>query len=415
MTRKARVLCLARYDAFLRAATLVGAHFAKAGAEVDIALIAGSRMLLSTEQKHALGLGDRTIPEIPFGKLTDFLMEKTPDILVCAMDGASFRHLFLLLDSHPGTRPLIVACYPGLVLRYADDGFSSRAGADFLWLNTEEDKAHYEEMCRAFGVDPGNARVLGLPSLLARIGRNPGADGGPIVFFEQAVIPRSPIERRYLAAQLITLARHHPSRLLQVKPRGRPGEPLLHRTQAHIAPLLTEEANAMGGWPDNLSLTYEPVEKILAQARYALTISSTVAIEAIHAQVPTAIIGDFGAHDDSGLRFFYGSSLITTLAAFDPDNSAEPDLTWRMRAIADPNDRVGTLVQEVLMAIDGPRRPFPGELLWSPELRHYLTSRMTSGDMAARAYMKPPPKKKGLRRRFIRFWASCMASWRRTF
>ncbi len=115
-----------------------------------------------------------------------------------------------------------------------------------------------------------------------------------------------------MATQLILLAKRFKAFEFVVKPRTTGQDATLHRVWHPIEPLLKEAADELGGWPDNLSLTSEKAAPLLAKASHCLTVCSTVGVEAIHADVPTAIIGDFGAHDDYGLHYFYGSGLVKT-------------------------------------------------------------------------------------------------------
>jgi len=148
----------------------------------------------------------------------------------------------------------------------------------------------------------------------------------------------------------------------------------LHRTLAPIEPLLREAAQAAGGWPDNLSITYEPVAELLATMGHCLTISSTVAVEAIHNGIPTTIITDFGAHDDLGTSYFFGSGLLRRFSEVDFDNPPRVEPRWQAEAYADPNPRIDGLVQEVLDRVRSGERPTrPLNLTTrAPELEAFL-------------------------------------------
>src|SRR3546814_9840178 len=115
-------------------------------------------------------------------------------------------------------------------------------------------------------------------------------------------------------SQRVALARRNPSLRFAIKPRVHAGESTLHRTWHHLEPLLRQSAFATGGWPDNLEIVSQPASNLLGMASHCLTVCSTVAAEAIHARIPTVLIGDFGAHDDYGMEYFYGSGLIKNFA-----------------------------------------------------------------------------------------------------
>ncbi|MCZ4088855.1 hypothetical protein O3W52_01850 [Ensifer psoraleae] len=68
----------------------------------------------------------------------------------------------------------------------------------------------------------------------------------------------------------------------------------------------------------------------------------------MHAGVPTALIGDFGAYDDYGLHYFYGSGLIRTFAELDFPFEGMANADWRSRYVGDPNQTVEHLAEEAV-------------------------------------------------------------------
>ncbi|WP_350335664.1 DUF6716 putative glycosyltransferase [Coralliovum pocilloporae] len=346
-----RILAVGSYDSFIRTVTTIGKAFAARGAEVDLALVKVRSQQISGKQ-----LDQMDIPFRLFHHSMDSLSSREVlenyDILIMSLDGSSFRRFFLRLQDYQGPRPCIVAMYPGLVLRYAFDGLSSRAPADFLWLNSRQDLESYRSMCDAFGYDGSNARDFGLVSALQKIERRAGDNKSRkrMVFFEQAVIPRAYDDRKYLTEQLVALARRYPDWDLFVKPRTRPSEHTIHRTQAHLEMLLDASDRSGQARPDNLLLTYESASDLLSECDLCLTISSTVAIEALYSDIPTLIISDFGSHDDTGLPFFFGSGLIRDFAGIDPDNVPMVNRDWLEHVATDPEISLDKHIDELLAA-----------------------------------------------------------------
>lgn len=384
-----RVLALASYDSFLNVAGLIAPHFERAGCTVEFALVEARRRKQISEtqlQRHRLASKVRWIDIETFcgsGEVAGY------DIVLSCLEGLSTRRLMHHLIQLGSRRPLVISAYPGLVLRYAYDGFSMRTGSDLFWLNCEADAEAYRAMCTAFGVDGGNARVFGVGPLLEPVRRQPVAETGPVVFFEQAVIPRYHDEREFLAEQLVLLAKRFPQTEFAVKPRTMGKDATLHRSWHPMEPLIKAAAERQGGWPGNLSLTSEKASALLAKASHCLTVCSTVAAEAIHAGVPTAIIGDFGAHDDYGLHYFYASGLIRTFAELDFPFQAEPNAEWRARYLADPNLTVGPLVEEAVRLARAGRTPMherPLRAEMSPELRTHLMRKNGVAGVLERAY-----------------------------
>lgn len=373
-----RVLALASYDSFLNVARLIAPHFEREGCQVEFALVQARRQKQISDsqvQRNGLASKVRWVDIESFcgsGEIAAF------DIVLSCLEGLSTRRLMHHLIPLGSKRPLVISAYPGLVLRHAYDSFSMRTGSDLLWLNCEADVEAYRAMCSAFGIDGSNARVFGVGALLEPVNRRPSAGSGPVVFFEQAVIPRYRDEREFLADQLVLLAKRFPQAGFVVKPRATGKDATLHRSWHPIEPLLKAAAKREGGWPGNLSLSSEKASALLGIASHCLTVCSTVAAEAIHAGVPTAIIGDFGAQEDYGLHYFYGSGLIRSFAELEFPFEGEPGVDWRSHYLGDPNRKVEELVTEAvhfarLGRMSLAERPLRAEM--SPDLREYLVRR----------------------------------------
>lgn len=384
-----RVLALAGYDSFLNIASLIAPHFRDAGCSFDYALVrARSKKQISQEQIDRLGVGG----DVAWVSIKDICLSGEIgqyDIILSSLEGLSTRRLAHYLAALGERRPMLISVYPGLVLRYAFDGYAMRTAGDLVWLNCQADLESYQQMCRAFGLDASGARVFGVAALLQKVEREPARQDGPVAFFEQAVIPRYHDERLFLAEQLVGLARRFPTRSFVVKPRTTGSAATLHQTWHPIEPLLTFAAEQSGGWPDNLAISSESASHLLCRASHCLTVSSTVAVEAISAGVPTTIIGDFGAHDDYGLAYFFESGLIRTFAelTFPMTDSANPD--WFRRRVADPCISAPGLVAEAVNLARQPRRPLTDRLLraeMSTELRSFLVARNGVDAVLARKY-----------------------------
>lgn len=399
MKRPARILLVAGFDSFIRSACLVGRPFADAGAKVEFALLQTRADQIAKAQLNRLNVPfDGSVETLDTLCVPEVLSRY--DLLILAVDGSAWRRFFLRFEKMTNaSRPLVLGIYPGAVLRYHYDGFASRAPADFLWLNAQDDLQRYKGMCAAFGADASNASVFGLPSLLAPIKRSE-KPRKRIVFFEQTVIPRSRNDRLFLSEQLVQLAQRFPDYELVIKPRHGIDEFTLHRARVHIEATLAAAGQVVGASPPNLSISHEPVEDLLADASLCLTVTSTVALEAVHAGVPTALISDFGAHDDTGIQFFYGSDLMRSFEEIDPDNPPVVNREWAEQALFDPTPHLERKVDEVLRAIEQHRdHPCPqrslAPLLHS-RLRHEtLIGNLSVDEVGTRSYQNEP--KTGIR------------------
>jgi len=399
-----KVLALAGYDSFLNTARLIAPIFEEQGADFDYALVrARKTKQISPEQVSELGVG-RTIGEIDLIDFCESGAISQYDIVLACLEGLSTRRLFQFLPAFGEGRPIVISVYPGLVLRYLFDGLSTRAPADLLWLNCRRDVSEYTRMCKGFGIDPSNARLFGNGSVLDRIARDPrAAANGPIVFFEQAVIPRHYDERRFLVEQLFELARRNPERQVLIKARVNGSKATLHRTWHAIDSLFREVASDAGQpAPSNLALTQENTPKLLSRASLCLTVSSTVAVESLYAGIPTVIINDFGAHDDYGLQYFYGSGILQSFSQIDPENVPTVEQGWLEEYTHDPSVSIRALVTEAIVAAKSrttTSSPQNANALHSREFFENLKRTSSLRGIAARQFQT----KKSALKRFLHF------------
>jgi hypothetical protein len=387
-----RLLVLASYDSFLNVGRIIGTEFERSGCSVDLALVkTGRKEQISERQVASIASGH----DVAWLNISDACengdLEKY-DIVLCCLEGLSTRRLIHHAASLGNLRPLIVSAYPGLVLRDAYDGYAMRCGCDLVWLNCSRDLHRYREMCSAFGISRDNARLFGVASLLQASIRAPDADRGPVVFFEQPVIPRHYDERVFLARELVSMAFRFPDREFLIKLRARGDDVTLHRTWYPLEPLLQDATRGPRGWPQNLRVSAdESAGNLLERASHCLTVCSTVAIEAMNVGIPTTIIGDFGASDEYGLNYFFGSGLIRTFSDIEFSSSGIPAEDWWKTNVADPVEHINGLITEVLSLASSPRIQISSDLLrteMSVELRSHLLREHEPDYVLGRKYQR---------------------------
>ncbi|QZO00198.1 hypothetical protein K6K41_27380 [Chenggangzhangella methanolivorans] len=175
--------------------------------------------------------------------------------MIAVIDGGRARELFLSCAaadlSREVARPIVVVASPGVALTELLQGFMSRAPADVLCFNAENERAAFVAAADEIGVDSSNAIVTGLLGLDRRP-RQPNSDGRPcVVFFEQPVIPARRMQRMHLLAGMIDLARRSPGTDVLIKLRHARNETAHHPTRFHLDDL-SRELLARGGRPENL-------------------------------------------------------------------------------------------------------------------------------------------------------------------
>ncbi|KJF71936.1 hypothetical protein RP75_17855 [Agrobacterium arsenijevicii] len=136
----------------------------------------------------------------------------------------------------------------------------------------------------------------------------------------------------------------------------------------------------------------ESAVSLLAKASHCLTISSTVSVQAIKAGIPTAIIGDYGAREEYGLNYFFGSGLITTFDKIRFPFEGKPEKYWWSYNVEDPDRHIARLISETieLAASDLPElSPQSLAAEFSPELRRHFLEVLKLDDFLARKYERP--------------------------
>lgn len=363
-----RVLALGTFDSFIRTAVIVGRMFEARGASLRVAAlgVASGTAQLSPRQLRAGGVLE-SIQKFGAEALVASELFRGSDVVIAAIDGGRARELFLALraraDARATKRPIVVIVSPGLSLTEQIAGFMSRAPADVLCFNTEREAALYRAAAADIGVDASNAVVTGLLGVDRSAGREAPTGRPLVVFFEQPVIPARRVQRAHILAGLIELARREPGADVLVKLRHARNETAHHATRFRLEDI-ARELFARGGRPANLAFTHESADILLERASLAVTVSSTVAVEAMARGVPTRIVSDFGVTETLGVDFFVGSGCLAPMASLGSvmEDVARPDwIASRSGVATDPGamlSRCGSLLAEQdRLGAALPRRP----------------------------------------------------------
>ena len=324
-----RVLALGTFDSFVKTAARIGRLFEAEGASMRVAALAAEPGQLTARQLRAGGVHE-SIPVVAAERLVGSRLFRDAQVVIAVVDGGRARELFLSLAaadlSREPSRPIVAVASPGVVLADHLAGFMSRAPADVLCFNTEADRALYTAAAAEIGLDATNAVVTGLLGLEKRPWSRPS--GRPaVIFFEQPVIPARRMQRAHLLAGLAELARRFPQADVLVKLRHGRDERAHHATRFHLEDI-ARELFARGGRPRNLSFTHDPAHELLDRASLAVTVSSTIAVEAMARGVPTRIVSDFGISELLGTTYFVGSGCFARLADLSPDMAAVVRPDW---------------------------------------------------------------------------------------
>ncbi|WP_084100017.1 DUF6716 putative glycosyltransferase [Demequina sp. NBRC 110051] len=290
--------------------------------DVEVVVVANA-VTPSPQQRHDAVAG--RWPEVAVVDVQDVgrRVSSGVDILLLACRGPLIGHLFSTVLADASRRPVVAAGIPGLWFPPTERGLAFRAEVDVMIVHSERERDAGRALVRH------GAHQWGLASLAVATARPAPAErtdarDGALVFAPQALVPRTVADRRRLLDALIDTARAHPDVPVVIKLRGGEDEAQTHREFASF-PQLADEA---GPLPANLQFARGALADHLDGALGLVTVSSTAALEAIAARVPTLIIGDFGVDEENLNIVFAGSGLVGTLDDVRALRLFEPHQEW---------------------------------------------------------------------------------------
>ncbi len=312
----------------------------------------------SARQLAAAGVEPGTVVPVSIPELTIRLAEQPSDVLVIALAGGGVAAtVHALAAGWPGghRRPVLVSGYFGVVYEKLLEGLAGRAGSDLVLANSPADAERFREAYAGLGLDPVAIVETSLPFLGEPVVRTTGRRF-TVTFAAQPSVPAAEADRRYLVERLIRHARLHPDRLVRLKLRGVPGERLTH-PEPHPYPGLLRRA---GRVPPNLQLSIGGMGEVLAATDLLVTVSSTAALEAMQAGIPSVVLTDFGVREALGNQYFVGSGCLGSFDELDDGLAPSVDPGWaRRHGVGGPGPaafraRVGELLDGELP----PPRPY---------------------------------------------------------
>ncbi|MVO83530.1 hypothetical protein GPA10_01835 [Streptomyces sp. p1417] len=294
--------------------------------------------------------------------------EQPYDIIVLALVGgavqAVLHGLARVFDGAP-RRPVVVTGYVGVVYEKLADGLLLRHGADVVLANSRQDAERFRDVYEGVGADASGVVEAALPFL----GGEPYAPDDrstpyTVVFAAQPSVPEKRADRSHLLSRLIRHARRHPEREVLLKLRSKPGE---HTT--HIEELPYQKLVRGEDVPPNFRLVYGHMGEVLDRTDLLVTVSSTAALEALHRNIPTAVLTDLGVREALGNHAFIGSGCLASWDQLDAGHSPVPDPAWVARqgvaadgayetAFDEARERVAELTERARDGALPPIRPY---------------------------------------------------------
>ncbi|WP_062206310.1 DUF6716 putative glycosyltransferase [Demequina salsinemoris] len=338
----------------------------------------------SPAQTVALLDGSSFDPErctlVAIKELAALLESEDADVLLLATRGPAAWLVMENVVAGMTHRPVVVTGLPGISIPAQRLGTVYRSGADLFVLHSAREVEAYEELV---GDDPlrGTFALATLP--FAGLGDR-SASPNEVLFAAQALVPYEQEERESILRALADLARARADLDVIVKVRAVAGEAQTHAETFAFPDLL--EGLRRGGLdvPPNLKVSGASMREHLERAVGVVTVSSTAAIEAIAAEVPVLILGDFGVSDRMINTVFVGSDTIGTLDDLRAGVFRMPAEEWLARNYFHPasEDDVVPRLRELVArrrseGLPEPRSIVRDELGWRKRLR----ARAAAGDL----------------------------------
>jgi hypothetical protein len=288
----------------------------------------------SDQQLADVAAAAETVRRVGIAELLADLAQTEAEVVVLACVGGtiqSLMHGLARVWQGRSSRPVVLTGYVGLVYERLVDGLLLRAGADVVLANCAADARRFRDVFDAVGVDPDSIVQTALP-FLGGAPHDPTAAGRvrpfTVAFVAQPSVPSTREERRYAIGQAVQHAITHPERQVIVKLRGRIGEQTTHVERHHYADLLKTDLFTDGEVPANIEVVYGPMSDVLDRTDLCVTVSSTAALEAMHRDIPTAVLTDFGVRESLGNQAFLHSGALTSWPALHAGAIPKTDPDW---------------------------------------------------------------------------------------
>lgn len=250
-------------------------------------------------------------------------------------------------------RPRFVGFMAGLDFR-PENGVANRLWFDAVFLNTPADRDLFRSKTRR-GDDQHVS--YGHPYYIRPERLRAPAGNAPIYFFAQAISPQTLGGRLHMLHLLYALAHKYPERRIVIKLRHLPEENRLHQHKELFSyPWIMERFAPPP--PPNLVFDASSMEAALADAGYAITCTSTAAMDAVSAGVPTFVYLDY------------------------VENYMDP-LCEPMRKLCGPGDLVRPLRDIMALQVRAPNLTWVNSIFRGPDLYDELIAVMQNSTSAA--------------------------------
>lgn len=320
MTGKARALVVADSDSYLKWGARRAVELADRY-ETDVVVVRSATTPSAQQVADALAGTHWHASETSAAALVDALVADPPEVLFLACRGPIVEFILRRVRTKAVRQPVVATGIPGLWFPPTSLGLRLRRLADLLVVHSRAER----NAVRKRNYRQTFLKSYGLASIMNRSARDLAHPEGPVVFAPQAVVPRTEPERVELLRGIVRAARANPDVPFIIKVRGMAGEAQTHPERMAYEDLATRHSIAL---PPNVSVERGPLSDFLDGARGFFTVSSTAALEAVGAGVPTLCLHDFGISKLNINQVFKGSGLLGSLDDLADLRFKQPREAW---------------------------------------------------------------------------------------
>lgn len=354
-----KICFVSRFDSFVRLAQNYAIQFKNLNWEVSFVTLESNMLsdLELTQLKNNLKFNKIELE--PYNK--EVLLKS--DVIFFCLTGGYIKKLLKSIDLlSKKERPYLISAYPGVVYQNIYDGFTSRSLCDLIIFPSFKEKALYDTYCDQYNLI--NAGIVG-----GYFKKRKYADSNfenDIIFAEQTVVPNTITDRLYLAQKLVELAEKNPNKKVFIKPRTSLSGKSLFETKLHIIDGLSVVVDRL---PNNLIITYKPIEYYTSQGAMCVTISSTAAIETLQFHDKVAFVTDFGPSENNGGTYFRYSNVELSFSDLISGNLKTINEDWKKNVYISNDQCINKIIERINEDIK--LKSFPGywnsRLLYSNE------------------------------------------------
>ncbi|MDV2968149.1 DUF6716 putative glycosyltransferase [Nitratireductor aquimarinus] len=271
-------------DSTLLFAKRLGGNLVRRGHSVTYCLTLETQSRLSTRQMKMLLQEERYVTA---ESVISYIRRNEFDAVIAAKVMPSIRLALKNPKYRANTaRPSFIVFQPGLELT-PERGFSLRRLYDAVFLMSTKHAALFRSMYAV----KGQHVSYGHPSF-SWPAASVNTDTGHIVFFAQAISPATLESRLHILKMLNAMAKRYSHRNVVIKLRHLPDENARHvHREEYPYPVLARDY--VDDLAQNLSFFSGTMEEVLSNTGYAITCTSTAAMDSLAAGVPTAVYLDF--------------------------------------------------------------------------------------------------------------------------